>query len=257
LAQTPRQGWFFGGDGPAARRRVIITGASRGLGRALAESFAAAGASLVVTATDRDRLRDTVAACERLGAPVDGVALDLTDERSIRSAAGAATAALGAVDVLINNAGVLGGTGPLTSYSQEALAQIFAANVIGPVRLVAALADAFAPRAVVINVTSSAAGRLDAGPYGLSKLALDQATRMLREELRGAGVRCVAIDPGAARTRMRAQARPDEDPMSVPPPSTRVSAFLDIAAGADSDWLVRAYEWSGEPAQEPPAERRH
>ena len=97
----------------------------------------------------------------------------------------------------------------------------------------------------IVNVTSGAAGRPTWGAYSISKLALDGITAMLRDELADREIRCVAINPGGARTAMRAAAYPDEDPATVPHPSSRVAPFIAIAAGADPGPHVEAAEWTG------------
>jgi NAD(P)-dependent dehydrogenase (short-subunit alcohol dehydrogenase family) len=95
----------------------------------------------------------------------------------------------------------------------------------------------------VVNVTSGAAGRATWGAYAVSKLAIDGITGMLRRELAPRGLRCVAINPGPARTAMRAAAYPDEDPATVPHPSSLAEPFIAIAAGADPGPHVEASEW--------------
>ena len=97
----------------------------------------------------------------------------------------------------------------------------------------------------IVNVTSGAAGRPTWGAYGISKLALDGITGMLREELADRAIRCVAVNPGPARTAMRAGAYPDEDPATVPHPSSLVEPFIAIAAGADPGPHVEAAQWTG------------
>ena len=108
----------------------------------------------------------------------------------------------------------------------------------------AALADAFSEGAVVINVTSGAAGRARWGAYGLTKAALNVATEMLADDLRGRGVRCVAINPGPVRTEMRHAAYPQEDPATVRHPRSIIEPFVAIAAGAPVEGIVEASEWT-------------
>ena len=224
-------------------KRVLVTGASRGIGRALAEAFAREGSALALTATRASHLDAVVAACRGVGARAEGFELDLADERSVTRAVDAVVASFGGIDVLVNNAGVLGGHGPLSAFPRTDLAAVLDVDLIGPLSLTRHLVPSMPSGAVVINTTSSASGRPGAGPYALAKLALEGATRMLRAELADAGIACVAVDPGAARTDMRAESRPDEDPATVPEPAERVRAFLDLAGGAQTGWLVRSYEW--------------
>lgn len=225
--------------------RAVVTGASRGIGRAVAEAYLAEGAIVVATARDLAHLDALDRAAQALpGRLARMVVLDLEDPASVRAAAGAARAALGRVDVLVNNAAILGERVPLTRTPLEQLIRALTINVAGPVGVVGALAEAFSARALVINVTSGAAGRADWGAYGLSKDALNAATRMLEAELADRGVRCVAINPGPVRTEMRRMAHPDEDPATVPHPRAVTEPFVAIAAGAPARGVVEARAWT-------------
>lgn len=226
-----------------AGMRVVVTGASRGLGRALAEAFAAEGARLVVTATAVRRLEGTMARVRDRGAQVQGVPLDLADPAGVQEAAAQTLAVLGRVDVVVNNASLLGVRAPIADYPADLWDAVLAVNLTGTVQWTSALIPAIAEGGAIINVTSGAAGRAGWGAYAVSKLGLEGVTQMLREELSDAGIRCVAVNPGPLRTEMRAAAYPDEDPQTVPHPSRVVAPFLAIAAGEDPGPRIDAAEW--------------
>ncbi|MEW6583621.1 MAG: SDR family NAD(P)-dependent oxidoreductase [Actinomycetota bacterium] len=226
--------------GRLADRRIVVTGASRGLGRALAEAFAAEGAAVVVTARDTARLASVL---RTLGERGHGVALELGDVASAQRAAREAVAALGRVDVVVNSAGILGVRGDLATFPVDTWQEVLAVNVTGPLVFTQGILPAMADGGVVVNVTSGASGRATWGAYAVAKAAVDAMTRMLREELAPRGIRCVAINPGGVRTGMRAAAMPGEDPATVPHPSSVVPAFVAVAAGADPGWRVEAREW--------------
>ncbi len=232
-------------SGRLAGRRVIVTGASRGLGRALAEGVAAEGGRLVVTATSAGRLDATRTAVRERGGEAHPVALDLRDRGSVAAAAAQALAALGRVDVLVNNASLLGERVPLADYPADTWDDVLAVNATGTLALIQALLPGIADDGAIINVTSGAAGRAGWGAYAVSKLALEGITRMLREELADRRIRCVAVNPGGLRTAMRAAAYPDEDPATVPRPATVLEPFLAIAAGADPGPRIDAAGWAG------------
>jgi NAD(P)-dependent dehydrogenase (short-subunit alcohol dehydrogenase family) len=118
-----------------------------------------------------------------------------------------------------------------------------AVNVTGLLALTKAVVPGMSDGGAIINVTSGAAGRPMWGAYSISKLAVDGITGMLRRELADRRIRCVAVNPGPARTEMRAAAYPDEDPRTVPRPSALVGPFVAIAAGADPGPHVEASEW--------------
>lgn len=224
---------------------MVVTGASRGLGRALAEGFGLEGARVVVTATARARLEGTLARLARDGVEAHPVALDLADPASVEAAAAEALAVLGRVDALVNNASLLGVRRPLAEYPAELWREVLEVNLTGTVALTRALLPAMADEGCIVNVTSGAAGRAGWGAYAVSKLALEGVTGMLREELADRRIRCVAVNPGPVRTRMRAAAHPDEDPGTVPHPSSVVEPFLAIAAGADPGARIDAAQWGG------------
>jgi NAD(P)-dependent dehydrogenase (short-subunit alcohol dehydrogenase family) len=173
------------------------------------------------------------------------VVLELGDPASVRDAAREAVLALGRVDVLVNNAGLLGSLGPLEDLPAGELEDVVAANLVGTLRLTQAILPAMSHGGAIVNVTSGAAGRAGWRGYAVTKAAIDAATRMLREELADRGIRCVAVNPGATRTAMRAAAHPQEDPATVPHPRSVVPPFVAIAEGADPGWFVEARQWTG------------
>lgn len=227
-----------------AGRRAVVTGASRGLGRAIAEGFAAEGAELVVTARTGERLGAVMDACRGRGARVTGIGADLGDPEAAARAGDEALAALGRVDVLINNAGILGERMLLEEYPLGLFEEVMAVTVTGTLALTQRIIPGMAPGGVIVNVTSGAAARPGWGAYAVSRAALDAMTLMWREELADRGIRCVAVNPGSVRTSMRAAAHPEEEPGTVPHPSSVVEPFVALAEGAETDWRIEASQWS-------------
>ena len=223
---------------------MVVTGASRGLGRAVAEGFAAEGARLVVTATAANRLEGTLTRLRERGATeAHGIGMDLAAATEVDAGAAETLAVLGRVDVLVNNASLLGERLPLADYPLDLWRQVMEINLTGTFAFTRALLPGLADEGAIINVTSGAAGRAGWGAYSVSKLGLEGMTGMLRDELADRRVRCVAVNPGPVRTEMRAAAYPREDPATVPRPSTVVEVFLAIAAGADPGPRVDAAQW--------------
>ena len=221
--------------------RILITGASRGLGRALAEVFAAEGGRLALTATRETNLEEVAEATSAVAT----ITLDLESPDSVTRAAAAAVEALGEIDVVVNNAGLLGVRADLAEYPMEVWRRVMSVTVDGTLQLTQALLPHIVEGGAIINVTSGAAGRRGWGAYGLSRLALNGMTRMFRDELAERGIRCVAINPGGVRSDMRAAAYPDEDPGELPHPSERAEPFVAVAAGADPGWFIEAKDWRG------------
>lgn len=210
---------------------ALITGASRGLGRALARALAARGWNLIITARDAKRLREVRdELAERTH--VAALAGDVTDVEHRRELAVLARGHAG-LDALINNAGALGPSPlpHLLEYRVDDLAEVFETNVIAPLGLIRAVQAELKPAARVINVTSDAARNAYAGwgGYGASKAALEQLTAVLAVE--NPGLRVYAVDPGDMRTDMHQAAFPGEDISDRPLPEACVPGFLRLLEG--------------------------
>ncbi|HET6150651.1 MAG TPA: SDR family oxidoreductase [Polyangia bacterium] len=211
---------------------VVVTGGSRGLGRALGEELAAAGARVVLVARDRGPLDEVTAGIRARGGQAHGIVGDVGDREAAYAIAGQAAAAVGEIDLLINNASTLGAL-PLRLLLDtdcEDLTEVLQVNLVGPFRLTKALVGPMLlrGRGTVLNVSSDAAVEAYErwGAYGASKAALDHLTRTWAAELAGTGVRVLSIDPGEMNTRMHAQAIPDADPASLADPARVARAIV-------------------------------
>jgi NAD(P)-dependent dehydrogenase (short-subunit alcohol dehydrogenase family) len=205
---------------------ALITGASRGLGRAAAHALARRGWSLIVDARRADDLADAMRGL------ADAVALpgDVTDPGH-RAGLAAAVGSAGGLDVLVNNASRLGPSPQplLRDYPLDELGRVYESNVVAPLALIQLLTAPLAAAAgTIVNVSSDAA--VEAYPgwggYGSSKAALDQLTAVLAAE--EPSLRCYAFDPGDMRTDMHQQAFPGEDISDRPEPETVVPALLRL-----------------------------
>jgi NAD(P)-dependent dehydrogenase (short-subunit alcohol dehydrogenase family) len=214
---------------------ILITGASRGLGRALALELARGGASLALCARDGARL-DAVAAEARAAGATDVLAVqaDVASARDLARLVAVTFDRYGRVDVLVNNASSLGPT-PLPYLSDapsEALRDVLEVNLVGAFLLSQAVIGPMLlrDRGLVVNITSDAAveGYPGWGLYGASKAALDLLTRVWSAELQGTGVRVVAVDPGDMDTDMHRAADPDADPSSLRRPDDVAHAFAAL-----------------------------
>ena len=223
--------------------RVLVTGASRGYGAAVARALAARGARLLVTATDTAHLTRVTDDCRAAGCECTPLPLDLAQPESIDHLAAAIAAEVPRLEGAVLNAGVLGPIGPLGSADPEAIRRAIDVDFTGQVRLLQRISPLLADRAGVVLVTSGAAGRPGYGAYALGKAGLEALGLMLRDEWADRGIRGVAVNPGPVRTDMRAQAHPAEDPATVPPPSERVAPVLAVLAGDDPGPRVQAAEW--------------
>ena len=231
---------------------VLITGASRGLGRALAEQLAERGARLALVSREPGPLSDLVATLRARGATAHALAADIADKSATHRIAGQAQALIGQIDVAIHNASTLGPT-PLRLLLDtecEDLAQVLDVNLLGPFRLTRAIVGGMVlrGRGLVLQVTSDASvnGYPTWGAYGVSKAAQDHLSRILAAELDGTGVRVIAVDPGEMDTVMHAAAMPDADRATLQAPATvaaRIIAMLEQPERARSGMRLVAPQW--------------
>lgn len=232
-------------------QRVIVTGASRGLGKALAEVLAARGAEVVMVARHAGALEEAAAPLVERGYRVHTLAADVGDEDAGARIAGAASAMAGAIDIVIHNASTLGPT-PLQALADtrdEDFEAALAVNVLGPFRLTRALAGAMVQRGrgVIVHVSSDAAAEAypSWGAYGASKAALDHLSRTWAEELRDTGVRVISVDPGEMDTAMHAAAMPDADRASLARPEEVAEGIVRMLEdeSAPSGSRVKVPSW--------------
>jgi len=224
-------------------KKALITGASRGLGRALAGGLAAAGYALVIDARDGQALAGAASAIRGSapGADVTALVGDITDPAH-RLALRAAAAE---IDLLVNNAGTLGAAPlpALADYPPEELRAAFEANVIAPVALIQLFLPALRERGgAVLNITSDAAVEPYAGwgGYGAAKAALEQASNVLAAE--ETAIRVWWVDPGDLRTDMHQAAFPGEDISDRPLPESVVPAFVRLVTERPPSGRYRAAE---------------
>jgi NAD(P)-dependent dehydrogenase (short-subunit alcohol dehydrogenase family) len=217
--------------GETSYRTALITGASRGLGLALARTLAKEGWTLIIDARGEEALqsaRAEISRCTRVVA-IPG---DVTDPEHRADLAGAAREA-GGVDALVNNASILGPSPQpdLLDYPLDMFEQVYRTNVVSPLALIQALNNELKPLARIINVTSDAAVEPYEGwgGYGSSKAALEQLSNILAAE--NPGLRVYRVDPGDMRTRMHQEAFPDEDISDRPLPEESVPAFIELLTG--------------------------
>ncbi len=215
-------------------RTALVTGASRGIGAAVAKRFAAEGAHLVLVARTVGGLEEVDDAIrEAGGAPPTLVPLDLRDHDRIDDLGRAVYERFGGLDVLVANAGQLGTLGPVGHIDPETWAEVMAVNLTANYRLIRSL-DALlraGPAGRAIFVTSGAAHRATAywGAYAVSKAALEAMALTYAAEVVKSPVRVNLLNPGPVRTAMRARAFPGEDPSSLPAPDDVTEAFVALA----------------------------
>ncbi len=227
-----------GSGGRLAGRVALITGASRGIGAAVARRFAAEGARLVLVARTEGGLEETDDAVRAAGGQATLVPLDLCDFPAIDRLGAAIYERFGRLDILVGNAATLGGLRPLGHYTPEIWEQTLALNLTANWRLIrsmdALLRASDAGRAIFVTSGVARAPTAYWGAYATSKAALEAMVLTYAAETRRTTLRVNLLDPGVVRTRMRAEAMPGEDPETLPPPDAITDAFVELAEPACS-----------------------
>jgi NAD(P)-dependent dehydrogenase (short-subunit alcohol dehydrogenase family) len=223
-------------------KNALITGASRGLGLALARQLAQNGWGLVLDARGKKALEG---AREQLTAKTKVIAIsgDVTAE-SHRKKLLKAAQELGGLDLIVNNASLLGPSPQpqLLEYPLDVLEDVYRANVIAPLAIIQTLRSALKPDACILNVTSDAGVEAYGGwgGYGSSKAALEHLSHILAEE--NPSWRVYWVDPGDMRTQMQQEAFPDEDISDRPLPEESVPGLIALIDGDQPSGRYRARE---------------
>ncbi|MCU6709999.1 SDR family oxidoreductase [Paenibacillus sp. J5C_2022] len=218
---------------------IMITGASKGLGRAIALACAKEGAKLAISARGEKALAEVQAEAAKLGAEVLAVAGDMSQARDVERFVAQTEAHYGRIDVLMNNASVLGPSPMpyLLDYPEADFEQVLRVNAIGPFLVTRRVLPGMLQRGSgsIVNVTSSAGhvGYGGWGAYGVSKFALEGLTETWAEEVEESGVRINMVDPGEMDTAMHALAVPDCD-YELADPRDVAEAFVYLASEASA-----------------------
>lgn len=231
--------------GRLSGRIALVTGASRGLGAAVARRFAAEGAHVIAVARTiggLEELDDTIKAC---GGSATLVPLDLTDFDAIDRMGQALYERFGRLDVLVGNAALLGTLSPVGHIEPKVFERVLAVNVTANWRLIRSFDPLLrrAPAGRAIFVTSGVTRRAAPywGVYAASKAALEMLVRIYAAEVAHTAVKANLLNPGPTRTRMRADAFPGEDPETLPTPDAIAAAFVPLAeqsCALNGEWVA-------------------
>jgi NAD(P)-dependent dehydrogenase (short-subunit alcohol dehydrogenase family) len=215
-------------------KRIVITGASKGLGRALARRFAEEGAQLALCARSFDELNRVALDLRLSGTPCFALDCDVSDEGQVLEFAKQVIAHYGSIDVLINNAAILGPRLPIQEWTKSTWERVLDVNVTGVFSVIRAFLPAMVGQGSgsIINVSSSVGrtGKRNWGAYSTSKFALEGLTQILADEMRNSGIRVNSVDPGAMDTDMRHSAYPHEDRSKLASPEAVADVFVYLAS---------------------------
>ncbi len=219
---------------PLNDKIALVTGASRGIGRASALALADAGAHIVATARTQgalESLDDEIFA--RTGRRATLVPLDLAEPAGLDTLGYALHQRFGRLDILLHAGGVLGAMTPVSHVEPGLWDRVMLVNATASWRLIrsmeALLKTSEAGRAIFVTSSRASSPRAFWGPYSASKAAMEAIVRAWADELENTAVRAAILDPGAMRTRMRAEAYPGEDPSTLPDPAEIGPMVVELA----------------------------
>jgi NAD(P)-dependent dehydrogenase (short-subunit alcohol dehydrogenase family) len=232
-------------------RLALVTGASRGIGREIALQMAGLGAHVIAVARTAGALEELDDDIRARGGQATLVPLDLTDFDGIDRLGGAINDRWGKLDILVANAAILGPISPIGHVQAKAFEQVMTVNVTATWRMIRTtdplLRKSDAGRAILMSSGVARNHRAFWGPYSASKAAVEALAGTWAAEAVNSPLRVNSVEPGATRTRMRAQAMPGENPESLPA-AADVAAKIVPLAGPDITetgklWKVRTLEW--------------
>ncbi len=214
-------------------RIALVTGASRGIGRAVAKRFAEEGAHIILVARTQGALEELDDEIQELGGQATLVPGDLTDYDIIDQMGRAVFERWKKLDILVGNAGLLGTLTPVAHIDPKTWEQVMAVNVTVNYRLIRSfdplLRASDAGRAIFVSSGVGRQGRAYWGTYAASKAALENLAQTYADEVKSTNMRVNVINPGATRTAMRAAALPGEDPEKVKTPESIADVFVKLA----------------------------
>jgi NAD(P)-dependent dehydrogenase (short-subunit alcohol dehydrogenase family) len=217
---------------PLNDRIALVTGASRGIGKAVALELARRGAHLVLIARTQGGLEETDDEIRALGGAATLLPLDLKNADSIDPIGPTLLQRFGRLDILVHNAGALGKLTPAAHIFPKDFAECIAVNLVASYRMIRTCAPllvaAPAGRAVFLTSTVAAAPRAFWGAYGATKAGMDNLVLGWAQEVENTNLRINLFNPGGTATRMRAQAFPGEDPNTLPKPADVAPALADL-----------------------------
>jgi len=233
---------------------ALITGGSRGIGKAIAMAYAREGAKVFICARKAANLKKAAAEIRSDGGEVGWCAADISKVGEVKRIVREVRRAYGAIHVLVNNASILGPRDPVVHYPLSAWNEVLKINLTALFLVTKEVLGVMMRQkeGSIINLSSGVGrvGKARWGAYAASKFGVEGFTQVLADEVKEWNIRVNAVNPGGTRTEMRAQAYPDEDPLTLPVPEDITGVFLYLA-GAESrevtgktfdarDWLKPA-----------------
>ena len=234
-----------------AGKIALITGASRGIGRAVAHAYAREGAKVFICARNPAEVNRVVSEISERGGEAGGQAGDIGALDDVQGIVQAVVDQFGGIDVLVNNASMLGPRLPIASYPPTAWEEVLRINLTGLFFVTQQVLQIMMPRrqGSIISISSGVGrtGKARWGAYAASKFGVEGFTQVLADEVKESGIRVNTVNPGATRTEMRAAAYPAEDPMTLRTPDEVTEVFIYLASDqsvAVSGQSLDAGDWT-------------
>lgn len=225
---------------------ALVTGASRGIGKAIALAYAKEGARLVICARKKTDLARAAREICAAGGEVTALTADITKVNDAKRVVAEAKRRYGRIDVLVNNASILGPREPVASYPLAAWEEVIKVNLTAMFVLTKeVLRLMIAEReGSIINLSSGVGrtGKARWGAYAASKFGVEGLTQVLADELKESNIRVNAVNPGGTRTAMRAEAYPEEDPLTLPAPAEITPVFVYLASAESSGITGKSFD---------------
>ena len=225
-------------------RVALITGANRGIGRALAKAFAKEGAECILAGRNQQELDLLSAQITAEGAQAKTLLIDLSSDNSIQEACTQLKSMVDRVDVFIANAAYLGARLPIATYPIDTFRQTFQVNVFANLLLLQGLDDLLkkssAAKVIMMSALVATQAKIGTGSYAVSKAALESLARIYMIEHKDTNITVNTVSPGATRTLMRAAAVPSEDPMSIKAPEAITDLFVELSQAScakQGEWI--------------------
>jgi NAD(P)-dependent dehydrogenase (short-subunit alcohol dehydrogenase family) len=213
---------------------ALITGGSRGIGKAIAMAYARAGARIFICARKERDLKQAEKEIRSIGGEVKWCAVDLSEEKEVKRLVKDVHRHYGTAHILVNNASILGPRVPIAHYPLAAWEKVLKVNLTAIFLITKEILELMIPQreGSIINLSSGVGrvGKARWGAYAASKFGVEGFTQVLADEVKEWNIRVNAVNPGGTRTEMRAEAYPNEDPMILPTPDEITEVFLYLAS---------------------------
>ena len=230
-------------------RVALITGSNRGIGLAIAQEYAKEGATCILAARNVAALKKVASELSATGAEIVVLELDQENDHSIHTAIKEVSNRFSKLDIFVANAASLGARKPIISYPLDIWRHTFQVNVHANLLLLQGLDPLLkksdAGRVIILSAQVATVAKAGTGSYAVSKAALESLARVYMIEAKDSPIRVNTVSPMATRTKMRADAAPTEDPMTLKPPEAIAPLFVELAmpsCALQGEW-INADQW--------------